>query len=82
MADYKLNVFIDDTVGDGDGLFGVAGIIEDDCFELAVIDTARGIDAIDSHLGADELHVTVLCDRACDGAGEGDPDVVSGHRKP
>jgi len=47
-----------------------------DGFDLLALDAARLVDLLDRHLAAGELHVTVLGDRAGQGAGNADLDGI------
>ncbi len=70
VADHKLDAVVHHLVRDSHRLFGIAGIVIDDRFDLLAIDTASLVDLLDRHLAAGELHVPVLGyrtgDRACD----------------
>ncbi len=76
MANDKADAFVDDTVGNRDGLFRVAGVVKHNPFELAAVHAASLVDLLNGHLGANELHVAVLGDRAGDRAGQRNLDGV------
>ncbi len=76
MADHELDAVVDHLVGDGHGLLGIAGVVIDDGFDLLALDAARLVDLLDRHLATGELHVTVLGDRAGQGAGDADLDGI------
>lgn len=80
MADDELDAVVDHFVGDGNGLFRVAGVVVFLGFEHLAIDAALGVDVFDGLFGADELHVAVLGDRAGFRAGDADLDGVGGKR--
>ncbi|MNY33607.1 hypothetical protein D3C86_1678920 [compost metagenome] len=69
VTDHELDFVVDDLVGHGHGLFRIAGVVVDQTFEHGAVHPARLVDLLDSHLGADELHLAVLRDstgyRAC-----------------
>src|SRR3546814_3909168 len=60
VADHELDAVIDDFVRYRDRLFWITGVIVFNGFKLLAIDAALGVDLLDGHFGATELHVAVL----------------------
>ena len=80
MANHELDAVVDDLVGNGNGLFRIARVVVDHAFELGAVDAAGLVDLFDGHLGADELHLTVLSNGTGHRTGQADLDVVGRHR--
>ncbi|MCY1294298.1 hypothetical protein D9M69_416600 [compost metagenome] len=76
VADHELDLVVDDLVGHGNGLLRIAGIVVDHAFELLAVHAAGLVDLLDGHLGADELHLTILRDGTGGRAGQSDLDGV------
>ena len=78
MADYKTNAIVDQAVGNRYGLLRVTHVVVFNGNELFAHDTAIGVDLLDRHAGARELHVTILGNGASHGAGDTDLDFCGG----
>ncbi|MCY1539670.1 hypothetical protein D9M68_752690 [compost metagenome] len=80
VANHEFHFVVDDLVGNGHGLFRIAGIVIDHAFEHRTVHPAGFVDLLDGHLGADELHFTVLRDCAGDRSCQANLDGVSRYR--
>ena len=69
-------LFLDQLLGEGDGVLGLAGRVLDDELELAAVDAAGGVDLVDEHLGGLGLGRAEECRRA--GYGENGADLDGG----
>ncbi|MNE16789.1 hypothetical protein D3C80_1097430 [compost metagenome] len=80
VANDELDAIVDDLVGNGHGLFRIAGVVVDHTFKLLAVYAASLVDLLDGHFRANELHLPVLRDRAGHRAGKSDLDSVCSHR--
>src|SRR5690606_12612024 len=76
VADHEADACVDDTVGHGDRLLWIAGVIEYHTLQLAAVDAAGLVDHLDGHVGAGELHVAILRHRPGNWTGQCDLDGV------
>ncbi|MCY1420985.1 hypothetical protein D9M71_366250 [compost metagenome] len=80
VTNHELDAVVDDFVRDRHGLFWITGVIVFNGFEFLAVYAAFGVDLLDGHFGATELHVAVLGYRAGLRAGDADLDGVSCER--
>ena len=76
MTDHKLDAVIDDFVGDGNGLFWIASVVVNLGLKHFPVNATLGVDLLDGHFGAGNLHVAILSDWACPGARDTDLDGI------
>jgi hypothetical protein len=69
VAYHELHAVVNQSVGNGNGLLGVAYVVVFNSYQVFTHNTAGGVNAFDGHARARKLHVAVLRNRACHGAG-------------
>ena len=78
VADHEAHAVVDQAVGNGHGLLRVTHVVVFYGNQLFTHHAAVGVDLLNRHAGAGELHVTILGNRAGHGAGNTDLDLGSG----
>src|SRR5690606_24953841 len=59
VTDHEGDAVVDDLVGHGHGLLGIAGVVIDHAFQLGAVDTAGLVDLFDGHARTNELHFAI-----------------------
>ncbi len=76
MANHILNTIVNNFVGDGDGLFRVAGIVIFHADQFVAFNTAFGVDVFNGLARAVELHIAPLGNRAGQRTNNGNFNIV------
>ena len=79
MTDDELDAIVNNLVGDGNGLLGIACIVIQYRFELLAVHATGLVDLFNGQFATGKLHVPILGNRASLGASNGDLDGIVRH---